>query len=100
MNMSNHATDRMNERCGLNKKSAERLARLALENGISHKDTSGNLNKYLTKLFFYNKTANNIKIHGEYIYIFCDDILITVMPLDNKYKKVVRNINTKKGETK
>ena len=100
MNMSNHATDRMNERCGLNKKSAERLARLALENGISHKDTSGNLNKYLTKLFFYNKTANNIKIYGEYVYIFCDDILITVMPLDNKYKKVVRNINTKKGETK
>ena len=98
MNMSNHATDRMSERCGLNKKSAERLSKLALENGISHSDTSGSLNKYLTKLFFYNKTANNIRIYGEYIYIFCDDILITVMPLDNKYKKIVRNINTKKGE--
>ena len=98
MNMSNHATDRMSERCGLNKKSAERLSKLALENGISHSDTSGSLNRYLTKLFFYNKTANNIRIYGEYIYIFCDDILITVMPLDNKYKKVVRNINTKKGE--
>ena len=100
MNMSNHATDRMNERCGLNKKSAERLSKLALENGISHSDTSGSLNRYLTKLFFYNKTANNIRIYGEYVYIFCDDILITVMPLDNKYKKTVRNINTKKGETK
>ena len=100
MNMSNHATDRMNERCGLNKKSAERLSKLALENGISHSDTSGSLNRYLTKLFFYNKTANNIRIYGEYVYIFCDDILITVMPLDNKYKKVVRSINTKKGETK
>lgn len=100
MNMSNHATDRMNERCGLNKKSAERLSKLALENGISHSNTSGSLNRYLTKLFFYNKTANNIRIYGEYVYIFCDDILITVMPLDNKYKKIVRNINTKKGETK
>jgi hypothetical protein len=100
MNMSNHATDRMSERCGLNKKSAERLSKLALENGISHNDTVGSLNRYLTKLFFYNKTANNIRIHGEYVYIFCDDILITVIPLDNKYKKVVRNINTKKGETK
>jgi hypothetical protein len=100
MNMSNHATDRMSERCGLNKKSAERLSKLALENGISHNDTVGSLNRYLTKLFFYNKTANNIRIYGEYVYIFCDDILITVIPLDNKYKKVVRNINTKKGETK
>ena len=100
MNMSNHATDRMSERCGLNKKSSERLSKLALENGISHNDTVGSLNRYLTKLFFYNKTANNIRIYGEDVYIFCDDILITVIPLDNKYKKVVRNINTKKGETK
>jgi hypothetical protein len=100
MQVSNHATDRMSERCGLNKKSSERLSKLALENGISHNDTVGSLNRYLTKLFFYNKTANNIRIHGEYVYIFCDDILITVIPLDNKYKKVVRNINTKKGETK
>ena len=98
MQVSNHATDRMSERCGLNKKSSERLSKLALENGISHNDTVGSLNRYLTKLFFYNKTANNIRIYGEYVYIFCDDILITVIPLDNKYKKVVRNINTKKGE--
>ena len=100
MNMSNHATDRMSERCGLNKKSSERLSKLALENGISHNDTSGSLNRYLTKLFFYNKTANNIKIYGEYVYIFCDEILITVIPLDNKYKKIVRNMKNTKGEIK
>ena len=67
MQVSNHANERINERCGLNKKSAERLSKLALENGISHHDTVGSLNRYLTKLFFYNRQANNIKIYGEYI---------------------------------
>ena len=38
MQVSNHANERINERCGLNKKSAERLSKLALENGISHHD--------------------------------------------------------------
>ena len=96
MQVSNHANERINQRCGLNKKSAERLSKLALENGISHHDTVGSLNRYLTKLFFYNKQANNIRIYGEYIYIFCDEVLVTVIPLDNKYKKIVRSLN--KGE--
>ena len=98
MNMSNHATDRMSERCGLNKKSSERLSRLALENGISHNETSGSLNKYISSLYFYNEKANNIKIYGEYVYIFVGNVLITVLPLPNKYKKIVKNINNKKGE--
>lgn len=92
MNLTNHATERMNERCGLNKKSAIRLADKALKNGISHKDTNGSLNKYLTKLFFYNNNANNIKLYGEYIFVFADELLITVMCLPNKYKKEVNRI--------
>lgn len=43
MQVSNHANERVNERCGLNKKSAERLGKLASENGISHHDTVGSL---------------------------------------------------------
>jgi hypothetical protein len=56
--VSNHANERINEQCGLNKKSAERLSKLALENGILHHDTVGSLNRYLTKLFFYNQLLN------------------------------------------
>ena len=100
MNMSNHANERISERCGLNKKSSERLSKLALENGISHNDTSGSLNKYISSLYFCNEKANNIKIYGEYVYIFVGTVLITVIPLPNKYKKIVKNINDKKGEIK
>lgn len=92
MQVSNHAKERISERCGLNKKSAERLSKLALENGISHSDTKGSLNKYITSLYFYNEKANNIKIYGEHVFIFSGNNLITVIPLLNKYKKTVKNI--------
>ena len=92
MNLTNHAKERINERCGLNKKSAKRLAIKALESGISHKDTVGSLNRYLTKLFFVNTNANNIKLYGEYIFVFADELLITVMCLPNEYKKEVNKI--------
>ena len=54
----------MRERVGLTKKNTDKFAEKALTLGIKHSETSGKLNKYITKLYFNNKNANNIRIYN------------------------------------
>lgn len=89
MQVSNHANERMNERCGLNKKSAERLSKLALENGISHSDLS--INKTYRFRIYPNKKQEELvqKTFGccRFVYNYYLDKRIT------EYKKEGRQIN-------
>lgn len=87
-----HAHKRMKERCGFTKKSQERMAKKAFEQGITHSQTKGNLNKWVTSLYFKNQNANNIRIYGDNAYIFCGEILVTVIPVPPNLKKSVKNI--------
>lgn len=64
--ITRHAEQRMRERLGLNKKSIERMAQRAYDNGICHNETRGNLNKWITKVYFSNKNANNIRLYFKF----------------------------------
>ena len=81
MKVTKHAKDRLKERNGFNKKSIDRMARKALDEGIPHSKTKGNLNKWVTARYFANKNANNIRIYGDKAYIFNDEILITIIQI-------------------
>lgn len=96
MNISQHTKQRMKERCGYNKKTQDRMAQKAFENGITHSQTKGNLNKWITSLYFKNKNANNIKLYGEQAYIFCDDTLVTVIPVPVNLKKNLKSMIKRK----
>lgn len=84
MQVSKHAEDRLKERCGFNKKACERIAQKAFNEGITHSETKGRLNKWITSLYFKNERANNIRLYGDKAYIFCDETLVTVIqiPID------------------
>lgn len=88
--VSRHAERRMRERCGYGKKTCQRMAERAFQNGITADSATGKLKSYMDDLFEYNRTGNNIRIYGEHIYIFCDSSLITVMSLPAEYKKIVK----------
>lgn len=79
--VSAHAEKRLKERCGLNKKSIQRIAEKAYTEGVKHSHTKGQLNKWVTELYFYNKTANNIRLYGDKAYIFTGSFLITVIQI-------------------
>ena len=87
MEVSNHAEERLKERCGFNKKSVDRMAEKAFMEGITHSQTKGNLNKWITSLYFKNKRANNIRLYGDKAYIFCDETLVTVIQIPNNLMK-------------
>lgn len=96
--VTEHAIQRSKERCGLNKKAAERMAEVAWEKGLTHAECTGKLKKYVTALYFVNKVANRIRIYGEKVYVFGDTKLITILPLPNEYKKLANILEAKKKE--
>jgi hypothetical protein len=93
-----HGKERMHERCGIKLKSVERLAKIAFEKGLTHADVSGSLNGYLTSLYFYNGTANNIRLYGDKIYIFCNDVLVTVYDTPKRFLPLVNKLMRKRRD--
>lgn len=96
--ITNHAIDRTKQRVGISKRLAEKNAMRAYESGIKHSETSGSLKRYLDKLYLEHKTSNNVRIYCGNIYIFHGDILLTVFPLPEKYRKTAERIKTKRKE--
>ena len=78
---------RIKERCGLPKKAVERSATLALQKGLSHKESTGSLKRYFDYLFLSHKKGSNIRLYGNHVYIFTQNSLVTVLPLPNEHKK-------------
>lgn len=97
--VTKHAEKRLRERMGLKKKSVQRAAEMAYEKGIKHAETNGNLNKWITSLYFNNKTANNIRIYNDKAWIFAGQNLITVLQIPASLKKSVKDVlNRRKNE--
>lgn len=92
MILTHHSIERGQERAGLCPEAFHKLAGKAFHEGIRHKDTAGALHRYLTALYKAERKANNIRIYGEFVYLFCGEVLVTVLHLPNEFKKVVRKI--------
>lgn len=94
MEISMHAAERLKERCGMNKKSMQRMAQKVFDEGIRHSQTKGRLNKWVTGLYFKNPKAKNIRLYGDKAYIFCGEILVTVIQIPaglmKDFKKMVK----------
>lgn len=94
--LTKHAKDRLKKRSGLSKSSMTRVADTALREGIRHRDTTGDLKRYLDGLYLKFRKDNNIRIWGDKVFMFRNNILITVLQLPPKYMRTVANIRDKK----
>lgn len=94
--VTNHALKRLSERSGLSKTAAMRTAEKAYLNGIQHCETKGNLNKWVTSLYFVNRKANNIRLYGDKAFIFVDNVLITVIQIPQDLVKDVKKLKNKR----
>jgi len=91
-----HAKERMKERCKIKARSIERLARIAFEKGMNPSDFSGALHGYLMSLYEFNHQANNLRLYGDKIYIFCDDVLVTVYDTPKRFLNTVNHLARKR----
>lgn len=98
--VTKHAYKRMKERCGYNKATCQRMAEKAFSEGVSYTDVSGRLDKYFYHLYCYDFSANNLRIYGEFVYVFSNHNLVTVMLVPNELKEgVKKSQKAKKRET-
>lgn len=98
--VTDHGTQRIKDRLGLSKKIADKVSQKALENGVSHNETKGSFKRYIDSLWFKHQKANNIKIYHRKIYLFRDEILITVLNLPNKYSTIADKLQKNKENEK
>lgn len=96
MKVTKHAKERMKQRCGLNAKSSDRIAKIAYEKGLRHADLTGNLKKWVDGLYFKNTVANQIRLYGDKTYIFHDTDLITVLQTPHNLVKEADKLRIKK----
>lgn len=92
MEITEHAFDRVKERSGLNHDAAIRIAQKALENGIAHSQCKGSLKRWVDKVYFTNKAANNIRLYGDKCYVFTGDRLITVLQIPAKLRNHMKDM--------
>jgi hypothetical protein len=76
----------------LHQKGKQQNGKRVYEKGISHNQTKGQLNKWITSLYFTNRRANNIKLYGDKAYIYCDEILVTVLQIPANLMKNLKSM--------
>ena len=97
--VTKHAELRIRKHTGLPKKTVDRNAKLAFENGVCHSECTGRLKKYVDWLFLSHCIGFNIRLYCNYVYIFGGEgELITVLPFPNIYKNAVNKISQRKNE--
>lgn len=75
----------MHKRLGIPKKSVDATAEKALRFGVARRDVKAGLRRYLDMLWWSSTPKNNIRIYNRNVYIFDDNILVTVLPLPKRY---------------
>ena len=88
LQVSRHGKKRSVQRIGIPSKAVERNAQKALENGIDHCRAVGALKRYIAMLYNrYNGKGNNIRIYNEFVYVFHDETLITILYVPPNLRK-------------
>lgn len=92
MKITKHGEERLKQRCGFRKKTQERMAAKIYENGIPIEMTKGQLKKWLKKVYSKNTNADNLRVYGDNVYVFCEKNLVTVLFVPQEIKKNIKNM--------
>jgi len=91
LHSTKHAKKRARERFGWNKGVLKKMMWRAFYEGIDHKETTGSLKRYLEAQYAKKCEADNIRIYGHNIYIFAENVLITVYRIPNHFIKILED---------
>lgn len=96
--LTEHAVLRAKQRLKINRNSLRRLSEKAYTKGIKHADTKGTLNKYITSVWAKKKNCNNIRIFGEHLFLFSDNVLVTLYIMPSELKRFVKFYKSKNSK--
>lgn len=95
--ITKHAFGRAKRRLQLRGNSLVRFARKALNEGIGFSEATGKLLHFIKSKYQSYYKANNIRVYGHEVYIFKNNVLLTVLelpqPLWECWDRRVKNDN-------
>jgi hypothetical protein len=86
--ITTHAYKRAKERMGLSKQAFDTMALKAFVTGKEAADCKGLLRKWLTDKM-NTHGSSNIRIYGNYAYVFAEYVLVTVLHIPNDLKQMI-----------
>ena len=97
--LTKHASMRMSQRCGIQKKTQAKVVRRAWRHGLTHSESSvdPNLKRWIDGLYLSQRKPNKILLYGNGAYLFKDDILITVIHIPENLQDSVNRLRKEKG---
>ena len=90
--VTRHARRRVRERVGIPARAVQRYAETAYNDGLRHGELTGGLARYIDGVYLSKRKANDIRVYGEYAFLFQDAVLITIINLPNRYKRTARRL--------
>jgi hypothetical protein len=88
--ITHHAAERARKRCGLSRRSLERMAAKVLEHGLRQEQTSGRMWRFLNGKAIKYQSGNQNRVHGEHVWVIDNGKLVTVVPLPRDLRKLAR----------
>jgi hypothetical protein len=88
--ITKHAFKRAKKRLSFTTGVLKKMATRAYESGINRAETKGFLHQYVDRLCAAEHATNNIRIYGDILYLFVDNILITLYPVPSAFRKLLR----------
>ena len=77
--LTNHCKRRAKQRAGVTKNTLTTIASRAFQEGIRHSEAIGSLRNWMNSEYLKYKSANNCRLYANKLYIFHNDILITII---------------------
>ena len=96
--LTKHSISRLEQRCGVSRKNASTVAKRAFKRGITHAETHGNLHRFLDTLYLSQKKGTNMRIYGNAVYIFKEDVLITVINIPRNLMEDVKELKKERSK--
>ena len=87
VHITEHAQERARERFSMSEKSLARIAERAWYMGLSRRQSKGRLRRYFDDCWESYETADNIRLYGQYVFIFSGQVLLTLWHLPVAYRK-------------
>lgn len=97
--LTKHASMRMLQRCGIQKKTQAKVIQRAWRHGLTHSESSvdPNLKRWIDGLYLSQRKPNKILLYGNGAYLFKDDVLITVIHIPESLQDSVNRLRKEKG---
>lgn len=97
--LTKHASMRMSQRCGIQKKTQAKVVRRAWRHGLTHSESSvdPNLKRWIDGLYLSQRKPNKILLYGNGAYLFKDEVLLTVIHIPESLQECVNRLRETKG---